>query len=284
MRILVAGSEGMIGSNVVRLLRERGESPDLCDKKSGWDARDVRDFYDIIYDCASPTRGIGSHDFLETAQIPLNLVQQTAHIVYLSSSCVYPDNATIPTPESEGFLGEPEEANRGYGWAKRAGELACRYSNAKYTILRLGNIYGPSYDWTNPVKHVIPSLIERILSGENPLVVWGSGNQTRSFMYEESCARIILEMSDRAGNRGVFNAGGQETSIHELVETIAEIVGYEGKIVFDTTKPEGPLRKAQDTNKMDSIVRAHLSLHTGLERTISAARRNYRVSESALRA
>lgn len=276
MRILVTGSAGMIGSNIARLL----DSPDLCDKRFGWDARDVRDSYDLIYDCAASTRGIGSDDFLETAQVPLNLVQQTKHIVYLSSSCVYHDSATLPTLEYEGFVDEPESANRGYGWAKRVGELACRYSGIKSTILRLSNIYGPSYDWSNPIKHVIPALIERMLAGENPLVVWGSGEQTRSFMYEEDVAEIIVRLSR---HEGTFNLGGQETTIQELVTLLAEITGYKGHIVYDKSKPEGPARKSQSTERLQKALGKWkvTPLKEGLEKTVRAAKRNHRTLEPA---
>jgi|HubBroStandDraft_6_1064221.scaffolds.fasta_scaffold00134_36 nucleoside-diphosphate-sugar epimerase len=269
MRVLVAGSAGLIGSNVVRILRDNGICPDLCDKRFGWDARDVRDGYDLIYDCAAPTRGIGSHDFLETAQVPLNLVQQTDHIVYLSSSCVYPDTASVPTPEAEGFNGEPEEANRGYGWAKRVGELACRYSDVKATIVRPSNIYGPSYDWTNPVKHVIPALVERMLTGESPLVVWGNGQQTRSFMYEDDCALLIVRLAE---HEGTFNLGGEESTIQELAEMLADITDYRGEIVYDKSKPEGPARKAQKTEKLEMALGSWkvTPLREGLERTVHA--------------
>jgi nucleoside-diphosphate-sugar epimerase len=274
VRILVAGSAGMIGSNVARLL----DNPDLCDKKSGWDARDVRDRYDLIYDCASYTRGIGNEEFLETAQIPLNLAQQTKHLVYLSSSCVYPHYTPMPAMESWGFKDEPESTNLGYGWAKRVGEMACKY--VKSTIARLPNVYGPSYDWSNPEKNVIPALIEKMQRGEDPLIVWGSGEQTRSFLYEEDCARILVRLSE---HEGVFNLGGEETSIRELVTLLSEITEYKGKIVYDQSKPEGPKRKALDTSKLRAaLVNWKVTpLKEGLAKTVYATARNYRYSQSA---
>lgn len=276
----------MIGSNLVRLL---GPQTITCDlQQGGIDLLERKNCYwakdAMVFDCASPTRGIGSNDFLEAARIPMNLLAaKPYHFVYASSSCVYPDDAPLPTSEEHGFSGEPEEANRGYGWAKRAGELACRYSGVRCTIVRLSNIYGPSYNWANPIKHVIPSLIEKMLRGDNPLIVWGSGDQTRSFMFEEDCARLMLALSSE---EGTYNLGGTEFSIAGLVHLLAEITKYKGRIVFDTTKPEGPKRKLQDTQRLESVLGKIVTtpLEKGLQLTVETAYdalRNHRISRSA---
>ena len=265
----------MIGSNVARLLGV----PHLCDLKIGNDALKILFDYETIFDCASPTQGIGSNDFHDTAAIPIHLTRHAKHFVYCSSSCVYPDWADIPTKEADGFMGQPEEANRGYGWAKRVGELACKYSGIPCTVVRPSNIYGPSYDWSKPHKHVIPSLITRMLAGENPLVVWGSGHQSRSFMYEEDCAKLIVALSKY---EGTFNLGGDEMKIGHLAKIIAELIGFKGDIVFDTSKPEGPLRKCQDTNALGRVLGSVIStpLEEGLRQTIAAAR-NHRTRVAA---
>lgn len=291
MRILVAGGGGMIGSNIVRLLDGQAFTADLRatrhDLRDTFTCETVARNMDVIYDCAAPTRGIGSHDFSDVARIPLNLLaQRPKHFVYASSSCVYPDNATIPTPEFEGFDAEPEAANRGYGWGKRVGELACRYSGVACTIVRPSNVYGPSYDWSNPVKHVIPSLIEKMLTGRD-LTVWGSGEQTRSFLYEEDCARLMIALSRHTG---IFNMPGEEITVRELVTKLANIMCFQGEIHFDTSRPEGPKRKLQDDTKLVSVLpnwEPQVSLDEGLRRTIEAASdayRNHQLSQSAHRA
>lgn len=273
----------MIGSNVVKLLHDCR----VRDLKNGWDLRDINECIgmegEVVFDLAAPTRGIGSNDFSDAARIPLNiLAARPKHFVYASSSCVYPDDAPVPTPEHWGFSGSPETANEGYGWAKRAGELACKYSGIPCTVVRPSNIYGPSYDWSNPIKHVIPSLIERMLRGDDPLVVWGDGHQTRSFMYEEDCATLIVALSKHVGT---FNLGGQEIRIGELVRILVELTGYKGEIVFDDSKPVGPRRKAQDTARIERILGKIVStpLEEGLRKTVDAAR-NHRPVESAHRA
>lgn len=271
----------MIGSNVAKLL------PDckVRDLKNCWDLRDPNDCIgmegNVVFDLAAPTRGIGSDDFSDAARVPLNiLAAKPKHFIYASSSCVYPDGASVPTPEAFGFLLDPERANQGYGWAKRVGELACRYSDIPCTIVRPSNIYGPSYDWSNPTKHVIPSLIERMLRGDDPLVVWGDGHQTRSFMYEEDCASLIVALSK---HQGTFNLGGDEVPIGYVVAILAQMLDYKGKVVFDDTKPVGPRRKAQDTTKIHSVLGAIVStpLEEGLRRTVLAAQRNYRTLQPA---
>lgn len=270
----------MIGSNVLRQLEKAGPIFG-CDLKTGWNALNVGEQYDSIFDCAAPTQGIGSNDFHDTAAIPIHLSRKAKRFVYVSSSCVYSENAPVPTKEIESHFGNPESANEGYGWAKRAGELACRYAGIPCTVVRPGNVYGPSYDWSKPHKHVIPSLITRMLAGEDPLIVWGSGFQSRSFMYEEDCAKLIVALSK---HEGTFNLGGEEIRIGALVKVIADLIGYKGRIVFDTSKPEGPRRKVQDTTKLGQVLGSVIStpLEEGLKKTIDAASRNHRSSERAI--
>lgn len=271
----------MIGSNVAKLL----PGCRVRDIKNGWDLRDINECIgmegNIVFDLAAHTRGIGSDDFSDAARVPLNiLASNPAHFIYTSSSCVYPDNAPIPTHEKFGFDGDPEGANEGYGWAKRVGEMACRYSSIPCTIVRPSNIYGPSYDWSNPIKHVIPSLIERMLRGDDPLVVWGDGHQTRSFMYEEDCAKLIVALSK---HEGTFNLGGDEIAIGDLTGILAAIIDYKGRIVFDDSKPVGPRRKVQDATKIQSVLGSIVltPLGEGLRKTVHAAQRNHRTFQPA---
>lgn len=270
MRPVVAGGMGMIGSNVAKLL----PAPVILDLKNGYDLRDPKDCElaagALVFDLAAPTEGIGSHNFSDVARIPLNLLaKHPKRYIYVSSSCVYPDTAEVPTEEYEGLASYPESANEGYGWGKRCGELACKYSDVPHTIVRPGNIYGPSYDWSRKHKHVIPALIEKMLRRDETIVVWGDGYQSRSFMYEEDCAKLIVALSKYDG---IYNLGGWEMRIGHLVKLLVELTGYQGKIVFDSSKPTGPMRKAQCTKRMERVLGKVVltPIEEGLRKTIDA--------------
>lgn len=194
----------------------------------------------------------------------------------VSSACVYPRDAIIPTSESEGFRDEPEPTNGGYGWAKRMGELLGKYYVEEYGmkvgIVRPYNCYGPRDHFDSKTSHVIPALIRRIFEGENPLVVWGSGNQIRAFLYVEDLAKGILLAAEKYCIPDPINLGtDEETSIKELVNIILEIANLQRKILFDTTKPDGSPRRKSDNSKAKEKIgfSSKVKIRQGLERTIN---------------
>lgn len=193
----------------------------------------------------------------------------------VSSACVYPRDAVIPTPESEGFRDEPEPTNGGYGWGKRMGELLGRYYTEEYGmnigIVRPYNCYGPRDHFDPQVSHVIPALIKRVFDGENPLVVWGSGNQTRAFLYVEDVVEGIMLTVEKNCVSDPINLGTEEeVSIKELIEMILKISGQKRKVVFDTSKPDGSLRRNSDNTKAKEKIKfiAKTRLAEGLKKTI----------------
>ena len=206
--------------------------------------------------------------------------------VYVSSSCVYPDSDD-PAGESLGTEANPEHANEGYGWAKRIGELQARYYAREYgmrtIIARPANLYGPSYDWSNPNPHVIPSLIAQMLNGKKEIVIWGSGEQTRTLMYERDAARILIELMEHGESGEAYNLGGQETQIKAVAQILSDHCGYQGKLNFDTSKPEGPRRKAYKTEKLSQLVSGMVitGLSDGLKETVEAARRAFQCQAKA---
>jgi GDP-L-fucose synthase len=200
----------------------------------------------------------------------------------VSSACVYPRHCKIPTPEEEGFVGTPEPTNEGYGWAKRMEEfLSMSYAKEygmKIAIARPYNAYGPRDNFDPKSSHVIPSLIKRILDRENPLVVWGTGNQSRSFLYVEDFAEGILLTCEKYVVADPLNIGADdETTIKDLVNLIIDITRIKTNLVFDKTKPEGQPRRKCDATKAKKILgwEAKTPLKEGLRKTIEWYRGTY---------
>ena len=193
----------------------------------------------------------------------------------VSSACVYPRESTLPIPEEEGFRDLPEPTNAGYGWSKRMEEYAAlayaEQHGLNVRIARPFNAYGPRDDFFNETNHVIPGLITRALNGENPLTVWGSGRQTRTFLYVSDFVRGLLLACAHERETGPLNIGSEEEiSIGELASLIGEICGLRVKISFDASKPDGQPRRACDTRKAKEALgfEAKVSLREGLKTTI----------------
>ena len=295
MKILVCGSEGMVGSNVVRILESKYRGKVYtADLKHGVDLRDPRDCKlvtrncDQIFHLADRTVGIGyssTHHgqmMTDSLLISLNLLEAARKAgvkdyLYVSSSCVYEgdlgdDKIVFPYP--------PELSNAGYGWAKCIAERQCIYYAREYgmrtVIARPANIYGPSYDWTRPVEdmHVIPALIVKMLRKHKEITIWGSGNQTRTFQYESNAASLIVRLMENGQSGEAYNLGGLELPIRGVAAAIAVVCKYSGEIRFDESKPEGPSRKAQDFSKIEALLgpEYYCEDKPSLELTIAAAR------------
>ena len=192
-----------------------------------------------------------------------------------SSACVYPRFCTIPTPEEEGFKGTPEPTNEGYGWAKRMEEFLtesyAREYGMKIAIARPYNAYGPRDNFDPKSSHVIPALIKRVLDGENPFVVWGSGNQSRSFLYVTDFARGLMLTVEKGVGKGAINIGtNEETKIKYVVDKIMKLTGKNPEVIYDTTKPEGQPRRNCDNRLAKEILgfEAQVSLEQGLKEAI----------------
>lgn len=309
-RVLVTGGAGFIGSHVVENLVKRHAKVRILDnfqngKKEN--LRLVKNEVEVIRgDCRNEVDSlracknqevvlniaarVGGIEYNRTHQATMmrdNLLLETVMIeaarqtgverfLSVSSACVYPRNASVPTPESEGFLEEPEPTNGGYGWAKRMGELLGNYYNQEFGmkvgIVRPYNCYGPRDHFDPKVSHVIPALIKRVFDGENPVTVWGSGSQTRAFLYVTDMAEGLIEAIEKYPVPDALNLGtDEEISIKQLVQKIIEISGTKTSIVFDTTKPDGSPRRNSDNRKMLEKVGfvPIVKLNEGLKTTIS---------------
>lgn len=190
---------------------------------------------------------------------------------------------TIPTPETEGFKDDPEPANFGYGWSKRVAEVQAKSYSQEYgmkiAIVRPYNMYGPRDHFDPNVSHVIPALIKRVFDGENPLTVWGDGEQTRSFLYVTDSARGILLATEKYPTADPINLGtDEEVKIKDLINLIIELSRTEPKptIFFDTKKPAGQPRRNSDNRKAREKIGfdANVSLREGIERTINWYKEN----------
>jgi GDP-L-fucose synthase len=170
----------------------------------------------------------------------------------VSTACIYPHDAKVPTPESEGERGSPEPTNEGYGLAKLMGERLAKYytkeKGMEVVIGRPFNAYGPRDHYDEATSHVIPALIKRVLDGDDPVAIWGSGNQSRAFVHAKDVARGMMLVAEKAPPAQPINIGhDQEITIKELFNLVCKVLGKNPKPYYDTSKPDGYPRRSADT-------------------------------------
>ena len=305
-KVLVTGGSGFIGSHVSELLVKKGAKVSILDhiKKQNIKAiahqvelidgdidnlqTDIKSCQDkdIVINMAARVGGIEynrTHQgsiLRENLLIACNMFEaarltNVERFTEVSSACVYPRDAKIPTPEEEGFRDEPEPTNGGYGWGKRMGELLSKYYQEQYKmkigIVRPYNCYGPRDHFDPKISHVIPALIQRVYDGEDPLVIWGSGNQTRAFLYVEDLAEGIVLAAEKHNVANPINLGtDEEISIKDLINIILRLSNQKRKIIFDNTKPDGSPRRKSDNRKAKKLIgfQVKTKIEKGLKKTI----------------
>jgi nucleoside-diphosphate-sugar epimerase len=206
----------------------------------------------------------------------------TDRVLMVSSSCVYPDDAPIPTPELPVNTGLPESVNEGYGWAKRLLEIQSRYIHDKHglpiAIVRPFNAYGGRYRWTGEASHVVPSLVKKVLDRNGPVVVWGSGLQERDLLHARDFALGFRLATECAVDCDPINlAGGTVVRLTDLVHEIADLANLEIEVELDRSKPDGRARKHADLSKLQRRIpsfRQTVSLEDGLTDMIGWYERN----------
>lgn len=277
-KIYVAGHQGMVGSAIVRRLKRAGYENILVKTRQELDLTDqyaVRQFLqsekpDFIFLAAARVGGVHANNTYRAEFLYQNLMIQTnviheawsagiKRLLFLGSSCIYPRACPQPIHESDLLSSALEPTNEPYAIAKIAGIKMCENYNRQYQTQYLSvmptNLYGPNdnYDLNN--SHVLPAFIRKVheakMRGDSEIVIWGSGQPKREFLYVDDMADACVFLMEKNIHEGLFNIGtGQDLSIRELAETVMEVVGFKGKIVFDASKPDGTPRKLLNVDRM----------------------------------
>ena len=292
-KIYVAGHRGMVGSALLRRLRAGGYDNLLLRTRAEVDLLDqaaVRAFIaaerpDYVFIAAAKVGGIQANDIhradflFENLVIETNLIR-SAHdagverLMFLGSSCIYPRDCPQPIREEYLLTGPLEATNEPYALAKIAGIKLCESYNRqygrRYTSVMPTNLYGPNDNYDLATSHVLPALIRKAheakLRGDAEFVVWGSGTPRREFLYVDDLADACVHLMEMGADAPLLNIGtGSDVTIRELAETVMDVVGYRGRIVFDRSKPDGTPRKLLDVSRLAKLGwRASTGLEDGI--------------------
>jgi GDP-L-fucose synthase len=298
VRAVVTGGAGFLGKRVVESLRAQGIEP-YVPRIEDWDltkAGDVDRLFaeqkpELVIHLAAEVGGIGANRanpgryWYANLVMGANVLEQSRlsgvdKLVVIGTICAYPKFTPVPFKEEELWNGYPEETNAPYGIAKKTllvGAQAYRDQYGLDAIFLLPvNLYGPGDNFDLESSHVIPAQIRKMVEarkrGDREVVLWGDGSPTREFLYVDDCAEAIALAAERYDGPDPVNIGtGSEISIRDLAETIAELTGYEGELVWDASKPNGQPRRCLDTERAERLFgfRAATPLREGLERTVA---------------
>jgi GDP-L-fucose synthase len=307
-RVFVAGHNGLVGSAVFRRLVRGGYGNLLTRTRSDVDLADFRavlEFFEsarpeYVLLCAAKVGGILANatcpaDFIrENLAIEMNVIEAARRsgvrrLLFLGSSCIYPRECPQPIREEYLLTGPLERTNQAYALAKIAGIELCRSYNAQYGTRYLAamptNLYGPGDNFDLQTSHVLPALIRKAheakAAGRRRLEVWGTGMVRREFLHSDDLADGLVFLMNLPDSQfeglcrqdwPLLNIGyGEDITIRELVELVMETVGFEGEVVFDTSKPDGTPRKLLDVSRMRALGwSAQISLREGLAKTYEA--------------
>jgi GDP-L-fucose synthase len=293
-RVLVTGGGGFLGTHLVERLQEDGHDVFVARRRdydlTRWDDAE-RLFADarpeLVYHLAAEVGGIGANRANPGRYWYANLMMG-AHVLELSrlhgvrklltagTVCVYPKHAPIPFREDDLWNGFPEETNAPYGTAKRALLVGGNAYREQYGLdaiyLMPTGLYGPGDNFDLETSHVLPALIRKMLEADDEIVLWGDGSPTREFLYVDDCVEALLLGMERYDAPEPVNVGtGEEIAIRDLADLVAEATGFDGQIVWDTSKPNGYPRRKLDTTRAEQLFgfRAATSLRDGIARTVA---------------
>ncbi len=304
-KIYVAGHNGLVGSAIVRLLEQKGYNNILKASSSELDLRDavaVKHFFekekpDYVFLAAAKVGGIYANstfgaDFIyDNLVLQNNIIQQSYKIgvkklLFLGSSCIYPKLAPQPISEDSLLTGPLEPTNSPYAIAKIAGIEMCKAFNKQhgcnFVSVMPTNLYGSGDNYDLQNAHVLPALIRKFheakISNSPTVTIWGTGNPRREFLHADdmasACYFIMQQYNDA---QSIVNIGcGEDHSIKEMAEIIKEITNYKGQLVFDTSKPDGTMKKLLDVSKLTKLGwRYNINLKNGLQHTYTDFVANY---------
>ena len=294
-KIYIAGHNGLVGSAIVRALQNKGYINLIYKSSKELDLRNQTAVYnfveqerpEFIFLSAGKVGGIVANNSYRAEFLFDNLmmaanVMHAAHInnvtklLYLGSSCIYPKMALQPIKEEYLLTGILEQTNEPYAIAKIAGiKLAQAYKDQyghNFISAMPTNMYGLNDNYHPENSHVLPALIRRFheakIENKEEVIIWGTGSPKREFLYADDLAEACIFLMQSYNDREIINVGcGEDISIKELAETIKNIVGYQGKLNFDTSRPDGTPRKLLDVSKLHSLGWKHtVSLEDGISR------------------
>lgn len=292
-RVFVAGHRGMVGAAITRELHRRGYENVLTRSRAELDLENqnqVHRFFsttpvDVVYLAAAKVGGILANqthpvDFLyKNLMIQCNVIRAAyaagvRKLLFLGSSCIYPREAPQPIREDALLTGPLESTNEPYAIAKIAGLKLCeayqREHGARFICAMPTNLYGPHDNYDLHSSHVLPALIRKFHEGREAgaesVTIWGTGAPLREFLYVDDLAQASVMLMEHPDAEGIYNIGaGQDISIADLARLVARVIGYEGKIVYDTSKPDGTPRKLMDSSRVQTLGwRPEISLTHGI--------------------
>jgi len=295
-RVLVTGGAGFLGSKVCARLRLAGAAALRAPRSREYDLREraacraAVQGIDLVIHLAARVGGIGYNQahpaelFYDNAIMGLQLMEEARRagvekFVGVATICAYPKFTPVPFREEDLWNGYPEETNAPYGLAKKMLLVQAQAYHQQYGFNAITlfpvNLYGPGDNFDPERSHVIPALIRRFIeardSGQEVVTVWGDGSPTREFLYVEDAAEAIVLAAERCSDPRPINLGsGMEISIRDLAEKIARLTRFQGRIDWDTSKPNGQPRRLVDTTRAAQLFgfRAATSFEVGLEQTI----------------
>jgi len=303
-KIYIAGHKGLVGSAIVRNLKSKGYSNLILKSRAELDllnSEEVAAFFknekpDYIFLAAAKVGGILANetypaDFIfQNLQIQNNIIHNAylnnaKKLLFLGSSCIYPKECPQPIKEEYLLTGPLEKTNEAYAIAKIAGIKMCQSYNkqhdTKYISVMPTNLYGPNDNFDLNSSHVLPALLRKFheakISNQKEVLMWGTGSPKREFLHVDDLADACVFLMENYDQGEIVNIGtGEDTTIKELAETIKMIIGFEGEIKNDTSKPDGTLRKLLDVSKLHNLGWKHkIKLEDGIKSTYKWFLENY---------